>query len=84
MESKDRIDIVEEHKSYALSTTTATLECDDVTSRGKMLLNNINTTIYDLAIVAYVHSQSLIVNAGFKVYRSACPVVSSGREETAF
>lgn len=38
MESKDQIDVEEESESCA-SSTAATLEYDDVTSRGKILLN---------------------------------------------
>ena len=82
MESKDQIDVVEERECYALSTATATLECDDVTSRGKILLNNINKTINGFAIVAYFNAQSLFVNAGFKVCRSACSLVFSGSLES--
>ena len=41
MESKDQTDVEEESESCA-SSTTATLEYDDVTSRGKILLNKHN------------------------------------------
>lgn len=38
MESKDQIDVEDESESCASSTAT-TLEYDDVTSQGKILLN---------------------------------------------
>ena len=71
MESKDQTDVVEESESCA-SSTTATLEYDDVTSRGKIVLNKRNA----LAVIANAPYQSLLVNASFKLCRSACSVVS--------